>query len=352
MEGKYQEGKSYRFRVKSNDGLPLRVRAYEVAMRGGDTLVFSEVKKDGSVEPVKGYGYVNLCPGGRKNLCPVGYPRVPQAKCSGYSWSRNFSHDPDPKYDDLVFTIESGEAEIAWGTGYSGGSATRAGWVMVIDVLSAKITDVNYEEISLCQPDEVVVDYDVVVGATSQSGAKAEFYIDNVFYKEVAVSCGANQLRIPVTAFSGLGTHRISIGSVSDAWSKAAISSSLQVAVREIRVKDRPDVKYGPSTTDVLCTGCDGVLDLDADYLDANFRFDVERIGADGVTWESVGSTSQTGDFSLGPLTHTDPSALFTEVHYRVMVSNLDTHCDSEWSVHTIKVYKHPVTGLQYHIPN
>ena len=372
ISGKYKEGKSYSFRVKSEHGLPLRVRAYEVALRGGDTLVFHEVKEDGTIEPVKGYGYVNLCPGGRKNLCPRSYPRVPQAKCSGYSWSRYFSTDADPQYDDLVFTIESGEAEITWGVGYSGGSAVRAGWVMVIDVLSAKITGVSVDVLSECREDEVVVSYVPIAGAKDNVVGSVEFLLDGQPFKTVtenmnpavsglpaaqrAIKNGQeNQMRFTTSELGGAGIHRISIGAVSDKWSRNAnVDASVDHFFKDVRVRAKPTVQL--ASTIEVCSGCEASIPLNADGLDLNYTFHVEQPAATPGDWaglplanpNATGSytlSSQTWDASLRP-------SPYLEQRYRVWVSNDDSGCDSDPVETSVRWYKTLDTPPVYHIPN
>ncbi|MBR7067407.1 MAG: hypothetical protein IKI28_03710, partial [Bacteroidales bacterium] len=170
---------TYSFRVQSVDGVPLRFRVFEVGIRPLDILEFSEVKGDGTKEAKRAYGYGTNKPLPGSILNPTG--------CNGYSWCRNFkiNNTPTPKDNEagnnLAFMIESGLAEISWNVGYVKyiedklvsnpsfvGSVVRAGWVMVIDVLSAKVKTISLSEVAECKPDNIEVTYDVYVGAKNK----------------------------------------------------------------------------------------------------------------------------------------------------------------------------------------
>lgn len=346
LDYKYQINKDYTVTVKSINGLPLRVRVFEMAVDNKDILTFYEVKRDagGNViakEKKKVYGSDKGVDG---------------AVCHKYSWCRNY--DPNPTSSDITFNIESGEAEIHW---YSASGISRAGWAMVIDVLSAKIKNAYYQEISECEEDELVVEYEVVMGSASNSGnvTEVQFALDGVPFTDAIVTdqtqnvkswCNAENnshvLRIPVGLLGGEGDHTISITSVTDEISTAYISSTQTFALKNIRVKAKPIVQLGSNTVpNDVCSGVNAVLDLNSIGDAGEFTIWCEEGGSEVL----LGKQNGVGEFSLGTLTNSGTTA--RELKYKVQIQNLTTSCKSDIVEYSVRVLPAPTTGSLYNVP-
>ena len=378
IAGKYLEGKSYRFRVKSENGLPLRVRAYEFAARPWDTLSFYEVDRNGNLELIKMYGHQSACPGGRKDKCPIDYPQVIKSKCGGQPWSRSFKHNPPPKnieytdpktgikkieQSDIIFTIPSGECEIAWGVGHKvmgGSSSLRAGWVMVVDVLSAKVKSISLSEVAECKPDNIAVTYDVYVGAKNQNAKEVRFNIENeqtglvldTTVYNVNSANNPNTMTFNSKRLGGAGNYKVRITSVSDDWSSAPVSSEVSGSV-SLRVKPNPSLILTDTT---ICSGQEGRVRLMAKDHTIPFRViaESEENGVFVFAWtQDINKLGAKPGF--GPL-HWRSGSSYTDTYsYRIRIVNLENNqeqCGSNWFNYNVNVLKIPETGEQYHVPN
>lgn len=370
---------SYSFRVQSADGVPLRFRTFEIGVRPDDIIKFSEVRSNGTVVERRAYGYNANKPSPGSILNPTGR--------DGYSHCRIFTIPNSPTPSDgsvspsnMAFMIESGVADISWNVGYAAyiqrkidagnpnfiGSAVRAGWVIVIDVLSAKVKSISVSEVSECKPDVITVEYDVYVGAKNQNAKKVQFHIENevtglvldttVF--NVNSTNNPNTLTFNSKRLGGAGNYKVRINSISDDWSTENVSSSVSGTV-SLRVKPKPTVIIKDTT---MCSGEMGAVVLKADGLDASYKFEVQAMHKSN-NWVNIGTFTQMGRYELGVLEwDSNPNLQVvtnlynTSYKYRVKVTNYDSYgieqCNSGWYEYNVNVIKQPETGEQYHVPN
>ena len=362
---------TYSFRVQSVDGVPLRFRVFEVGIRPLDILEFSEVKGDGTKEAKRAYGYGTNKPLPGSILNPTG--------CNGYSWCRNFkiNNTPTPKDNEagnnLAFMIESGLAEISWNVGYVKyiedklvsnpsfvGSVVRAGWVMVIDVLSAKVKTISLSEVAECKPDNIEVTYDVYVGAKNKNAKNVQFHIENEATGLVLdttvhnVNSGDNPNRMTFNSkrLGGAGNYKVRINSISDDWSTENVSSEVSGSV-SLRVKPNPSLILTDTT---ICSGQEGRVRLMAKDHTIPFRVyaESEENGVFVHAWtQDIKKLGAKPGF--GPL-HWRSGSSYTDTYsYRIRIVNLENNqeqCGSNWFNYNVNVLKIPETGEQYHVPN
>ena len=376
----------YDFNIKSADGVPLRVRVFEIGLRANDVLKFHDAQTG---EVVKVYGYPNSWNPKTKDVNGnFLYGPVPddfeahKPSCSGYNWCRYHNVNPAPVDEnpnmEQMFYITSGEAKVTWDKRHRDiyertkvkdgtlpniemrGNVVRAGWVMVVDVLSAKVKSISLSEVAECKPDNIAVTYDVYVGAKNQNAKEVRFYIENeqtglvldttVF--NVNSANNPNTMIFNSKRLGGAGNYKVRITSVSDDWSSAPVSSEVSGSV-SLRVKPNPSLILTDTT---ICSGQEGRVRLMAKDHTIPFRViaESEENGVFVFAWtQDIYKLGAKPGF--GPL-HWRSGSSYTDTYsYRIRIVNLENNkelCGSNWFNYNVNVLKIPETGEQYHVPN